>query len=316
MFSMARRSQIALIPLVFMVLLTSGCLFRSRKVEARASNAPLKTATLQELVTRINTEAAKIKTMNATVDIAASSGGAKKGKVTDYQEIRGYILTERPKMLRMIGLFPIVRNRAFDMVSDGTDFKLWLPTKNRFIVGRNDVINASTKQPLENLRPQHIYDALLLHEIDTKNEIAVLEAGTEQVIDPKSKKPLDQQNYTVDVIQRDPNSGWFLSRKIIFERVNLQPHVQIVLDKNGNVATEAHYENFQDYQGVSFPSEILIDRPQEEYSITLKMVKLQLNSPMKPDQFDLQQPAGAQLVRLDSANNGSNTTPTTTGDSR
>jgi outer membrane lipoprotein-sorting protein len=313
---MARRSQFALIPLLLLVLLSSGCLFRSRKVEARASNAPLKSATLQELVSRINTEAAKIKTMNATVDIAASSGGAKKGKVTDYQEIRGYILTERPRMLRMIGLFPIVRNRAFDMVSDGTGFKLWLPTKNRFIVGRNDVINPTAKQPLENLRPQHIYDALLLHEIDPKNEIAVLEAGTEQVIDPKDKKPLDQPNYIVDVIQRDPNGNWFLSRKIVFDRVNLLPHIQIVFDKNGNIATEAHYDKFQDYQGVNFPSQIQIDRPQEEYSITLKMVKLQLNTPMKPDQFDLQQPAGAQLVRLDSANNGNSSTPTTTGDSR
>jgi outer membrane lipoprotein-sorting protein len=316
MHRMARRSQLALIPLLLLVLLSSGCLFRSRKVEARASNAPLKSATLQELVSRINTEAAKIKTMNATVDIAASSGGAKKGKVTDYQEIRGYILTERPRMLRMIGLFPIVRNRAFDMVSDGTGFKLWLPTKNRFIVGRNDVINPTAKQPLENLRPQHIYDALLLHEIDPKNEIAVLEAGTEQVIDPKDKKPLDQPNYIVDVIQRDPNGNWFLSRKIVFDRVNLLPHIQIVFDKNGNIATEAHYDKFQDYQGVNFPSQIQIDRPQEEYSITLKMVKLQLNTPMKPDQFDLQQPAGAQLVRLDSANNGNSSTPTTTGDSR
>jgi len=316
MTQMVRRTQLALIPILLLVLFSSGCLFRSRKVETRASNAPLKTATLQELVSRINTEAAKIKTMNATVDIAASAGGAKKGKVTDYQEIRGYILTERPRMLRMIGLFPIVRNRAFDMVSDGTQFKLWLPTKNRFIIGRNDLINPSAKQPLENLRPQHIYDALLLHEIDPNNEIAVLESGTEQVIDPKTKKPLDQQNYTVDVIQRDPKSGWFLSRKIIFDRVNLQPHVQIVLDKNGNIATEAHYDKFQDYQGVGFPNEIQIDRPQEEYSIVLKIVKLQLNTPLKPDQFDLQQPAGAQLVRLDSANNSTGNAPVTTGDSK
>lgn len=310
---MVRRSQFALVPVLLLVFLSSGCLFRSRKVEVRASNAPLKTATLQELVARINTEAAKIKTMNATVDIAASSGGAKKGKVTDYQEIRGYILTERPKMLRMIGLFPIVRNRAFDMVSDGTDFKLWLPTKNRFIVGRNDVVNPTAKQPLENLRPQHIYDALLLHEIDSRNEIAVLEGGAERVIDPKDKKPLEQPNYIVDVIQRDPNLGWFLSRKIIFERVNLRPHIQVVLDKNGNIATEAHYDNFQDYQGVDFPGEIQINRPQEEYSITLKIVKLQLNTPLKPDQFDLQQPAGAQLVRLDSANSNTSSTHPTPG---
>lgn len=285
-------------------MFSTGCLFRSRKVEARTSNAPLKSATLQELVQRINAEAAKINTMNATVDIKASAGGEKKGKITEYQEIRGYILTERPKMLRMIGLFPIVRNRAFDMVSDGDDFKLWLPTKNRFIVGRNDVINASTKQPLENLRPQHIHDALLLQEIDPKNEIAVLETGTEKVADPKEKdRELDQPNYVVNVIQRDEkNGGWFLSRKIVFERVNLNPHVQIVYDKNGNVATSAAYSGFRDYEGVNFPARIQINRPQEEYQIDLSMVKLVLNKEMKPDQFQLQQPAGATVVRLDAAN--------------
>lgn len=294
-----RRLQLALFP-ALLLLLCTGCLFRSRKVEPRVSSAALKTSTLQELVSRINTEAAKIRTMNATVDIRASAGGVKKGKVTDYQEIRGYILMERPNMLRMIGLFPIVRNRAFDMVSQGNEFKLWLPTKNRFVVGRNDIIKSSTKQPLENLRPQHIYDALLLHEIDPLNEIAVLEEGTEEVLDPKSKKPVDQANYIVDVIQRDPKTNqWFLSRKIIFERANLEPHLQIVYDKNGNVATRAQYSDFEEYDGVRFPGQIDIERPQEEYAINLKMVKLKLNSPLKSEQFALEQPPGAQVVRLD-----------------
>ena len=52
-------------------------------------------------------------------------------------------------MLRMIGLMPIVRNHAFDMVSDGRDFKLWIPPRNRFVVGRNDIETHNTQQPLE-----------------------------------------------------------------------------------------------------------------------------------------------------------------------
>ena len=98
--------------------------------------------------------------MQATVDIDTSVGGDKKGKVTDYQQIRGYVLARKPEMLRMIGLLPIVRNKAFDMVSDGQEFKLWIPPKNRFVQGRNDVKTPNPQQPLENLRPQHIYDAL------------------------------------------------------------------------------------------------------------------------------------------------------------
>src|SRR5207244_9966152 len=53
----------------FVVLPLTGCLFRSHKVERQVSTAPLKSATQQELIDYINTQAAKIKSMQATVDI-------------------------------------------------------------------------------------------------------------------------------------------------------------------------------------------------------------------------------------------------------
>src|SRR5579859_7025531 len=137
----------------------TGCLFRSRTVERRESTAVLRDATRDELVSILDSYTSQIKTLDATVDIAPSVGGSKKGKVTDYTEIRGYILVRKPAMLRMIGLFPVVRNRAFDMVSDGQTFRLSIPTKNKFIVGQNNVVYKS-QQGLEALRPQHILDAL------------------------------------------------------------------------------------------------------------------------------------------------------------
>ncbi len=291
------RRFLPICPLLF-VLSTTGCLFRSHKVENHISSAVLKSASQQELIDIVNRDAQQIKTMNATVDIRAAAGGQKKGKVTEYTEIRGYILAEKPTMLRMIGLFPVVRNRAFDMVSDGANFKLWIPPKNKFIVGRNDVIKANPSQPLENIRPQHIYDALLLPEIDSKNEIAVLEGATEQVTDPKTHKPLEQANYILNVIRHYPDGQWSLSRKIFFDRVTLTPYRQIVYDKLGNVATDAQYADYRDFNGIRFPGHIEITRPQEEYNIGLSMVTLKLNESLKPDQFELQQPAGAQVVHL------------------
>ena len=68
----------------------------------------------------------------------------------------------------MIGLMPIVRTTAFDMVSDGQDFKVWIPTKNKFVVGKNNVATPNTDQPMENIRPQNIYEALLIRQIDPK----------------------------------------------------------------------------------------------------------------------------------------------------
>lgn len=278
------------------VLPLSGCLFRSHKVERQVSTAPLKSATQQELIDFINSQAARIKSMQATVDIDTSLGGAKKGKVTEYQEIRGYVLARKPAMLRMIGLMPIVRNRAFDMVSDGQQFKLWIPPKNRFVVGHNEVVHPST-QPLENVRPQHIYDALLLHSIDPQSEIAVLENDYEIVTDAKGHR-VQQPDYEIEVIRKG-SSGWFLSRKIIFSRTDLLPHRQLIYDEHGNLVTDARYEDFKDYNGIKFPTQIDIWRPQEEYSILLKIVKLQLNEPLTDDQFALQQPPGAVVVNLD-----------------
>lgn len=235
--------------------------------------------------------------MQATVDIDTTVGGVKKGKVTDYQEIRGYVLARKPAMLRMIGLMPIVRNKAFDMVSDGQGFKLWIPTKNRFVVGRNDVETHNPAQPLENLRPQHIYDALLLRRIDPENEIAVLENDTELVTDAKSHK-LSRADYVIDVI-RKWDHGWALSRKIVFSRIDLLPHRQLLYDAEGNVATNAVYGNYKNDNGIEFPWQIEIARPQEEYDITLNIVKLDLNQPLPDDKFILEQPVGAEVVHLD-----------------
>ena len=281
-----------------LLLSGSGCLLRSRTVQVRMTTATLQSATRDELVHRVDDDASRIRTMSATVDIDASTGGSRKGKITEYQEIRGYVLAEKPNYLRMIGLLPIVRNKAFDMVSNGDQFKLWIPPKNRFVVGHNQ-INKPSASPLENLRPQHISDALLLHEIDPQTEIAVLEGSNEITQDTKTKKDVEEPNYILDVIRHEPDGQWFLARKIYFSRVSLMPYRQVVYDRNGYIATDASYDNFQPVDGTQFPNLIRIWRPQEEYTITLHIVKIEINKPMTPDQFALDQPPGSTLINLD-----------------
>jgi outer membrane lipoprotein-sorting protein len=294
------RPHLRLSLLFFLVVATfplTGCLFRTRTLDRRLSDQPLKTATQQQLIEYVNTQAAKIQSMQATVDIDSSAGDPKNGRITDYKEIRGYVLARKPAMLRMKGLMPVVRNTAFDMVSDGQEFKLWIPPKNKFVRGANDAESQPDKR-LENMRPQYIYDALLLPEISS-DEIAVLENGYETVLDAK-KHRVEQPNYALAVIRKGPQ-GWYLSRRIDFSRVDLRPYRQRIYDQQGNVATDAHYQNYNDYAGTSFPSTIGIERPQENYDITLGIVKLEINKPLTNDQFVLEQPAGADVVHLGQA---------------
>ncbi|MFI5102230.1 MAG: outer membrane lipoprotein carrier protein LolA [Terriglobales bacterium] len=273
----------------------SGCLFRTRTLNRQLSDRPLKTATQQELVEYVNTQAAKIQSIQATVDIDSSAGDPKNGKITDYKEIRGYVLARKPAMLRMKGLLPVVRNTAFDMVSDGQEFKLWIPPKNKFVMGLNNADNYQPDKRLENMRPQYIYEAVLLPEIG-RDEIAVLENGYEIVLDAK-KHRVEQPNYALAVIRKGPR-GWYLSRRIEFSRIDLQPYRQRIYDQQGNVATDAHYHDYKDFTGTTFPSTIEIERPRENYDITLSMVKLEINKALADDQFALEQPPGADVVHL------------------
>jgi len=199
----------------------------------------------------------------------------------------------------MIGLMPIVRNRAFDMVSDGQEFKLWIPPKNRFVTGRNDMETPNPKQPLESIRPQNLYEALLIREIDPEKEIAVLEHGYETVLDSRRHR-VDQPDYEIVVVRRG-KMGWYLSRKIVFSRIDLEPHRQLIYDEAGKLATDVRYGEYKDYEGIMFSTQTEIERPQEGYDITLNVLKLELNKPLTDDQFELAQPEGAEVVHLGQA---------------
>jgi hypothetical protein len=192
------------------------------------------------------------------------------------------------------------------MVSDGRNFELSIPPKNRFVIGRNDVETHSTTQPLENLRPRHIYDALLIRKI-APDEIAVLENETITVAISK-KRGMVQPEYILDVIRR-AGEGWVLARKIVFYRSDLLPHQQILYDDQGEIATNAVYQDYRDQNGVSFPWQIEIQRPKEEYDITLTLVKLELDVPLGDDKFVLTQPPGAEVVHLDKPESGPPSTP-------
>ncbi len=294
---MRRTSPLGASVLLLAVLPTTACLFRTRPVEETYSKTALRESSQSALIDSIKQQAEKIRSLQATVDIDTSAGGAKKGHVTDYKEIRGYVLARKPAMLHMIGLLPIVRTTAFDMVSDGQEFKLWIPPRNRFVTGRNDVQTHDADQPMESIRPQDIYEALLIRPVDPEREIAVLENGYEILHDSKGHRVL-QEDYELVVI-RKREKVWGLSRKIVFSRADLQPHRQYIYDDQGKLATDARYANYKDYDGISFPSRIEIFRPEEEYDITLNMLKLEMNKPLRDDQFALAQPPGAEVVDLD-----------------
>src|SRR5215467_10700575 len=101
-FYMRNYVRLRVLILLFAIAPLSGCLLRStHKVDVHISTAKLQTATRDELVARINSDAARLNSFIANVDVDFSAGGKKKGKVTDYASLSGYILVRKPDMLRM-----------------------------------------------------------------------------------------------------------------------------------------------------------------------------------------------------------------------
>jgi outer membrane lipoprotein-sorting protein len=275
--------------LLIAMLPLSGCLYRSHPVAVRTSTAQLQTGTGNDLVERINAEATEINTLKAVV--TASIGGSKN---TENQEILGYILARKPSSIRMIGFSPILQNHLFDMTSRGQEFKLWIPSTNRLIAS-NDPVAKPSLEPLENLRPQVIYQALLLQPVDPENELAVLEGGEHETIDPGTQELAPQPDYTLNII-RQGGRGWYLSRKVVFDRTDLRPHQQLLYDEHGSVVTDVHYDEYREFNGVFFPTNIQIRRSQQEYSIKLEVRNLTVNAPITDDQFVLDLPSGAGLA--------------------
>ncbi len=273
--------------LAALVLALPGCLVRKLKVirPGIASSAKLQTATLDQLLEKLRAWDQQIRTISLTADLEPSIGSVLKGEISELKDVRSFVLIRKPETIRMIGLYPVVRNRAFDMVSDGEDFKLHVPVKNKFIIGKNRVEQPSPNR-LENLRPQHIFEALVVQPLQ-KAERAVLENDTD-----------DLHAYYILHMVREDEGRLRLVRNVWIERVHLRVFRQEIFDEHGDIVSDARYENYDNVDGIQFPKRISIMRPKDEYGLKLTAQKVDLNTPLGDDKFALVQPPGTELMDL------------------
>lgn len=275
----------------------TGCLSHTRKLQQPKMPGIVKSADVQQLVSNINKQYEAIQTLNATVEFKASVGGQQKGKVTDYTSIHGYILLRKPEMLRVLGLLPVLNTRAFDLASDGSNFKLLIPHENKAIVGSNAVSKPSAKA-LENMRPYIFFDSLLIHGIGS-DELLSLTTDVNTVLDPKNKQLLLQPEYDLGVFRQTANSNVLVPVRVIHvSRVDLLPSGEDIYDKDGNIQTQAVYGPYESFGDFRFPGSITIKRPLEEYQIVITFQKVTVNQALPDAQFKLDIPEGTQIQNL------------------
>jgi outer membrane lipoprotein-sorting protein len=302
-----RRSwlrRLLLCPPLLCLPLMNGCLYHTRKLEMAKTPGVVITADAAQLADSINHIYNSISSLSATVDLQASVGGAKKGSVTDYTSFRGFILIRKPEMLRVIGLVPVVRTEAFNLVSDGSTFKLLIPSQSKVVEGKNSLTSKSPN-PLFNLRPNMFFDSMLIRAIGPEDDV-ILTTDNNIIQDPKTKKWTEERDYLLSIVQpkigpKGPSQFRELvyKRVIRFSRDNLRPIEQDVYDQAGNIETITLFGPPLSFGTEKFPGTITIKRPQEEYQIVMTIQKLVLNQTLKDDQFELEIPEGTKIQKLD-----------------
>src|SRR5271167_2306608 len=196
-----------------------------------AARPVVKDATQEELLERYNSFARNLKSVNATVELKPTAGTKYSGVIDEYHEVKAFVLASRPWNIRMIGQVPVVGKTVFDMASDGKTFEVSIPPKNKFLTGPVTLERTSSK-PIENLRPQHLLEALLWPEIRKEEQVLFEESNNETA-----------RYYVLTVLR-----GGFkteILRKVWFDRADLNVVRLEGYGTKGALISDVRYEDWQ-----------------------------------------------------------------------
>ena len=255
-----------------------------------------KDATKEELLEKYNAMAEGVKTLNASVELRPTAGSRYSGVIEEYHEVKAFLLAARPEKIRMIGQVAVIGKTVFDMASDGETFRVSIPSKNKFIVG-SVAAERTSEKPIENLRPQHLADALLWPVVHKAESVLLEEFNDESA-----------RYYVLTVLRGGYQTEIF--RKIWFDRADLQVARLQTFGPKGTLISDARFANWQgvvsDQEHLNgapvgpnaFPMAISVARPHDDYKLELQVLKIMLNEDIPAERFKLEQPAGAELVRV------------------
>ena len=270
--------------------LSSSCISRTRLLHRNGKPvtqvAPPLSATRDELNDRIARMYNAINSFQATVDMTASKGSVYKGQITEYKDVRAFVFFRKPADIRILAQAPVIRTQLFDMVSNGSDFRLLYTPGSLFVEGENSAPTTSNS-PMENLRPGAFLSSMLVRPADPATEGPALMDLTDE----------DNTLYMLTFMRKGPNGEVLpqFARSVWFDRLDLSIVRQIVYDDDGAIISDTHYAKWQPYDGVQFPAHIGLNRWKDGYGVVMDMVEMKMNPSLTDDKFVLTQPEGSKL---------------------
>lgn len=260
----------------------------TRTTQVPVTERPLaQEASEAELLQRYDAFAQSVKSISATMELKPTAGSKYSGVIDEYHEVKAFLLASRPYNVRMIGQVPVVGKTVFDMSSDAQNFEVYIPSKNKFLTGAVALERQSGK-PIENLRPQHLLEAVLWPEV-RKEEVVLIEESNEE----------NARFYVLTVLRGGYQSE--ILRKIWFDRADLRVSRMESYGPKGVLLSDVRYRNWQPVAAggtAEYPMQIQIERPHDEYRLEMTISKIALNETLTAEQFRLEPPAGAEIVHV------------------
>ena len=299
MNSMSRQTSPRVSARSFVVLAITlalcGCISRTRALPPGEAPLPRMNASRTDLLSDLRRASSAVDSVVASVTLIASYGSTT-GVLTSYREIAAALVVRRPSHIRLQGESPLAFATIFDMMSDGEMFKVWVPPRNEFFTGTNDAV-AVEENPVLNLRPQHIMEALF---VDVRDYL-----GNPRIMEPVIEE-LTEGRRSFYVLTFIDNGGEVpeIVEKIWIDRFNLNIVRKQVFGDDGVLKTDASYRGHRDESGISFPREIFIDRPVEDYSVEIRFAQTRLNGEIGDDRFELDVPSDAEVIEVGATGSG------------
>ena len=278
-------------------LLLAGCSLVPMKRHLPVPKPPahVQSANAEELVKLMDQRWEDFQTLTAGVEIQATLLKPQQGLATDYPTCRGWIVMQKPNLLRVAGQYLGVR--VFDMASDGNRFTLLVPPKNKAIEGTNEVGKKSENQ-FENLRPKFFFDAMMVRGLDPDNYYTVI-ADTETIEDAAKKHLYIMPEYVLSITKHGGEGHRDIPLRVVtFHRDDLLPSNQDLYDPQGNLESQVSYSAYKSFGDGQFPTKVTIKRPLEGIQIVLTVEKVDKNVKLPADEFTVKIPPGTQIQHL------------------
>lgn len=295
------RQSTPLLPSILLLLpmLTTGCLSHTRAVQKHRKADVVLTASLDQVLNRVDAQYNAIHSTTAYVQIVVSTGGALQGQVKDSLAFSGYIILGKPDNIRVILKVPLLGSQAFDMVSDGSVFKILIPPKSCALTG-TDHTEGQAQKGLYSLRPSFILDSMLIHGLST-GQIVSRTQDIRVIENPRKKNDLiEEPDYDVEFLSQPTGLTARTLRVLHISRADLRPYRQDIYDAEGHVVTQAFYSDYQRFGTIDFPSKIVIQRPLDELGLTITLTKgTTFNKELPDDEFKLDIPDGVVVHDMD-----------------